>query len=227
MHEAASIASLGDEVARESTASRLERWSFHAALGILCGFGIILLIAPTMVVLITSLTDSPSLKFPPTGYSLQWYAALWHELAGDRRRRHPVIQGRSHCDGLGRAAGGNGCHRSRAPNRNLGAGAGFDLHVAVDAADSGAGARVAGAVQPAGGRTLDVDADDRPHRDHHALRPAHHDRKLRSTRPADPGKRATRLGQSPCSHFEPSRCRSSLQESRQARSSHSWRHSTT
>ena len=79
MREAASSASLRDEVARELTASRLERWSFHAVLGLLCGFGIVLLVAPTMVVLITSLTDSPSLKFPPTGYSLQWYAALWHD----------------------------------------------------------------------------------------------------------------------------------------------------
>jgi putative spermidine/putrescine transport system permease protein len=79
MHEAAPIAAPGDAVARESTASRLERGSFHATLGLLCGFGIILLIAPTVVVLITSLTDSPSLKFPPPGYSLQWYAALWHD----------------------------------------------------------------------------------------------------------------------------------------------------
>lgn len=78
MPESASAA-VSDEVARESRATRVERWSFHAVFGFLCAFAVVVLIAPTIVVLITSLTDSPSLKFPPTGYSLQWYAALWDD----------------------------------------------------------------------------------------------------------------------------------------------------
>lgn len=66
-------------VAREPTATRVERWAFHAVLGVLFAIAIVLLIAPTIVVLITSFTASQSLKFPPTGYSLQWYAALWND----------------------------------------------------------------------------------------------------------------------------------------------------
>jgi len=37
---------------------------------------IVFLIAPTALVLLTSFTSSPALKFPPPGYSLRWYAAL-------------------------------------------------------------------------------------------------------------------------------------------------------
>src|SRR4051812_13594612 len=66
-------------VAREPAATRVERWAFHAVLGFLFAIAIVLLIAPTIVVLITSFTASQSLKFPPTGYSLQWYAALWND----------------------------------------------------------------------------------------------------------------------------------------------------
>jgi len=36
----------------------------------------VLLVAPTVIVLLTSLTASESLKFPPSGLSLRWYAAL-------------------------------------------------------------------------------------------------------------------------------------------------------
>ena len=54
----------------------LDAASFHAAIGLLALFGIILLVAPTLVVLIVSFTSGFSLKFPPPGYSLRWYAAL-------------------------------------------------------------------------------------------------------------------------------------------------------
>lgn len=64
---------------RESGASRLERWSFHAVFGLLGITAIVLLVAPTVVVIITSFTNGFSLKFPPPGYSARWYAALWHE----------------------------------------------------------------------------------------------------------------------------------------------------
>ena len=36
----------------------------------------VLLIAPTLIVLLTSLTASESLRFPPSGLSLRWYWAL-------------------------------------------------------------------------------------------------------------------------------------------------------
>ena len=36
----------------------------------------VVLIAPSLVILVTSFTDSASLRFPPTGFSLRWYRAL-------------------------------------------------------------------------------------------------------------------------------------------------------
>jgi putative spermidine/putrescine transport system permease protein len=47
-------------------------------------FAIVFLIAPTIIVLITSLTSSESLKFPPPGLSLRWYYAL---LDADQMQR--------------------------------------------------------------------------------------------------------------------------------------------
>jgi putative spermidine/putrescine transport system permease protein len=53
-----------------------EAWSLRLAFGALAAVAVVVLIAPTVIVLLTSLTSSPSLKFPPDGYSLRWYAAL-------------------------------------------------------------------------------------------------------------------------------------------------------
>ena len=64
-------------VTRESRRSRLERWSFDAVFGALGIAAVLLLVAPTAVVLITSFTSAYTLKFPPPGYSLRWYRALW------------------------------------------------------------------------------------------------------------------------------------------------------
>jgi len=47
-------------------------------------FAMVFLIAPTVIVLITSLTASESLKFPPPGLSLRWYYAL---LDADQMQR--------------------------------------------------------------------------------------------------------------------------------------------
>jgi putative spermidine/putrescine transport system permease protein len=63
--------------ARETLASALERRSFFSLLVGLALVAGVLLIAPTVVVLITSLTSGFSLKFPPPGYSPRWYLALW------------------------------------------------------------------------------------------------------------------------------------------------------
>jgi putative spermidine/putrescine transport system permease protein len=65
--------------ARESRASRVERLSFALAFGLAGGLAIVLLVAPTLVVLITSFTSAYSLKFPPPGYSPRWYVALWND----------------------------------------------------------------------------------------------------------------------------------------------------
>jgi putative spermidine/putrescine transport system permease protein len=47
-------------------------------------FAMVFLIVPTVIVLITSLTASESLKFPPPGLSLRWYYAL---LDADQMQR--------------------------------------------------------------------------------------------------------------------------------------------
>jgi putative spermidine/putrescine transport system permease protein len=47
-------------------------------------FAMVFLVAPTIVVLITSFTSSESLKFPPPGFSLRWYYAL---LDADQMQR--------------------------------------------------------------------------------------------------------------------------------------------
>lgn len=65
--------------ARETLASRVERWSFNTTMGTLGAVAGTLLVAPTLIVLITSFTDAYSLKFPPPGYSVRWYVALWQE----------------------------------------------------------------------------------------------------------------------------------------------------
>ncbi len=65
--------------ARETLASALERRSFFGLLVGLALVAAVLLIAPTVVVLITSFTSGFSLKFPPPGYSPRWYLALWTE----------------------------------------------------------------------------------------------------------------------------------------------------
>jgi putative spermidine/putrescine transport system permease protein len=54
----------------------LDELSFRAVLGLLAGLTLVLLLAPTIVVLVVSFTDGFSLKFPPPGYSFRWYVAL-------------------------------------------------------------------------------------------------------------------------------------------------------
>jgi len=50
--------------------------SFHGVMALLAIVCVVILIAPTLVVIIVSFTNGFSLKFPPPGYSLRWYAAL-------------------------------------------------------------------------------------------------------------------------------------------------------
>lgn len=66
-------------VAAESVRSRMERLSFGWVFGVLAALSILLLMAPTVVVVITSFTSGFSLKFPPPGWSTRWYQALWTE----------------------------------------------------------------------------------------------------------------------------------------------------
>src|ERR1700719_1155407 len=50
--------------------------SIKVAFGLLSAGALVFLVAPTLIVLITSFTASESLRFPPPGLSLRWYYAL-------------------------------------------------------------------------------------------------------------------------------------------------------
>jgi len=62
----------------------LEAFSLSAVFGAIAAIAVIFLVAPTLIVLLTSLTASYSLKFPPEGLSLRWYVAL---LDADQMQR--------------------------------------------------------------------------------------------------------------------------------------------
>lgn len=54
----------------------LDWFTFHGTVLALAAMSFVLLVAPTIVVIVTSFTSGFSLRFPPPGYSLKWYAAL-------------------------------------------------------------------------------------------------------------------------------------------------------
>jgi len=54
----------------------LDALSLKLVFGAIAVVAIFFLLAPTLIVLLTSFTSSASLKFPPEGFSLRWYAAL-------------------------------------------------------------------------------------------------------------------------------------------------------
>src|SRR5438132_1167356 len=54
----------------------LDTVTFHGVMALLAIAAVGILIAPTLIVIIVSFTSGFSLKFPPPGYSLRWYAAL-------------------------------------------------------------------------------------------------------------------------------------------------------
>src|SRR5256885_1066966 len=59
-----------------SAAPDWEALSLRIVFGALAAVAIVFLIAPTIIVLLTSFTASQSLRFPPDGLSLRWYWAL-------------------------------------------------------------------------------------------------------------------------------------------------------
>src|ERR1043165_2446012 len=54
----------------------LDTVSFESVMVLLALVCVMILVAPTLIVIIVSFTNGFSLKFPPPGYSLRWYAAL-------------------------------------------------------------------------------------------------------------------------------------------------------
>ena len=53
-----------------------DRLSLMLVFGTLTVIATVVLIGPSLVIMITSFTDSASLRFPPSGFSLRWYRAL-------------------------------------------------------------------------------------------------------------------------------------------------------
>jgi putative spermidine/putrescine transport system permease protein len=56
----------------------LEAFSFELVMTVIAVIALIIIIAPSLVVLTVSFTSGFSLRFPPPGYSLRWYAELWN-----------------------------------------------------------------------------------------------------------------------------------------------------
>ncbi len=56
--------------------ARAAGMSFRMIMSLVGGVGVLLLMLPTLIVLVTSFTSGYSLKFPPPGFSLRWYQAL-------------------------------------------------------------------------------------------------------------------------------------------------------
>jgi len=61
------------------TRKRIDRLSFHWMLGVAASLGVLMLVLPTVIVMVTSFTSGYSLKFPPPGYSTRWYEALFFD----------------------------------------------------------------------------------------------------------------------------------------------------
>jgi putative spermidine/putrescine transport system permease protein len=58
--------------------------SLHVVFMALTAIAVVFLVGPSLIVILTSLTASQSLRFPPSGLSLQWYVAL---LDADQMQR--------------------------------------------------------------------------------------------------------------------------------------------
>jgi putative spermidine/putrescine transport system permease protein len=54
-----------------------EALSFEVVMTIIALIALVVIVAPSLVVLIVSFTSGFSLRFPPPGYSLKWYGELW------------------------------------------------------------------------------------------------------------------------------------------------------
>lgn len=63
---------------------QLDKISFQVVMQVMAWLGLLLLTAPSIIILIASFSSSPTLQFPPPGFSLQWYLSLFSfpELRG-------------------------------------------------------------------------------------------------------------------------------------------------
>lgn len=63
--------------------------SYSLVIGTLATLALLIIVSPVVIVLTTSFTEGRSLKFPPTGFSLQWYEALFD--ASKSRQIHRAV----------------------------------------------------------------------------------------------------------------------------------------
>lgn len=56
---------------------QLDKISFQVVMQLVAWMGLLLLTAPSIIILITSFSNSPTLEFPPPGFSFQWYSSLF------------------------------------------------------------------------------------------------------------------------------------------------------
>jgi len=61
--------------------------AYVVVVGSLAGLGLLILVAPVVIVLLTSFTPSRSIKFPPSGLSLQWYQLLFDPVRSSQIHR--------------------------------------------------------------------------------------------------------------------------------------------
>ena len=66
---------------------RFKDLSYSLVVGVLAGLGFLILVAPVLIVLVTSLTRGRSIKFPPSGLSLQWYELLFDPVRSSQIHR--------------------------------------------------------------------------------------------------------------------------------------------
>jgi len=68
-------------------ARRASDLTYSVVIGLLAGLGLLVLIGPVVIVLLTSFTLGRSIKFPPSGLSLQWYRLLFDPVSSSQIHR--------------------------------------------------------------------------------------------------------------------------------------------
>jgi putative spermidine/putrescine transport system permease protein len=69
--------SVSRSAASEKQGRQFDRLSFSWVIGGIAVFSLLLLTIPTLIVLVVSFSSAQTMRFPPPGLSLQWYAALF------------------------------------------------------------------------------------------------------------------------------------------------------
>ena len=66
---------------------RAKDLSYSVVIGALAGLGFLILMGPVVIVLLTSFTPGRSIRFPPSGLSLQWYQLLFDSVRSSQIHR--------------------------------------------------------------------------------------------------------------------------------------------